>query len=186
MKCSLLLLSLTAVGSALPTWRQGPIMSDDDNLMERRDIITIEIVQAQSSRFTNTVVTKITKYASDAQGFLTESFKGAVADGSGELMTVSDAKPVMPLMRLKGSRKNHHHHNNNNHHRRRHRISLLGFRNRLAVLILAFALVLAVACSYLRRIYIASLQHDTDTCPEDAALLEKASPRKLTPETAQS
>lgn len=142
------ILSLSALASAAPTWHQGPIISDDDNLMERRDILKVEIVEAHTSRFTNTIVTKVTKYAtnaaSDVQGFLTESFRGAVADGNGEIMTVSFGKKVAPF-KVHSGRKGR----GGGHHR--HRISLLGFRNRLAVFILAFSLVLAVACSYLRR-----------------------------------
>lgn len=143
-----LIVSFTAIASAAPTWHQGPIISDDDNLMERRDMIKIEIVEAHTSRFTNTIITKVTKYATDAasdvQGFLTESFRGAVADGNGEIMTISYGKKVAPFMVHSGRGKGRGGH-------RRHRISLLGFRNRLAVFILAFSLVLAVAFSYLRR-----------------------------------
>jgi hypothetical protein len=150
MRLSLILLSISAMAAAAPTWRQGPIITDDDNLMDRRDIIKVEIVEAHTSRFTNTFVTKITRYAtdtaSDINEFLSESFRGAVADGNGEVMTFSYAKKTSPFMTGSGrgrGRGGHHHH--------RHRISLLGFRNRLAVFILAFSLGLAVACSYARR-----------------------------------
>ncbi|OAQ67069.1 hypothetical protein VFPPC_08531 [Pochonia chlamydosporia 170] len=173
MRFPLILISLSAMACAAPAWHQGPIISDDDNLMERRDIVKVEIVEAHTSRFTNTIVTKITRYATDAasdvQGFLTESFRGAVADGNGEVMTVSFGKKVAPFMinpgRGKGRGGRHHH---------RHRISLLGFRNRLAVFILAFSLVLAVACSYLRRAYVASLQKPVDSPALDTSLAEKA------------
>lgn len=156
MRFSLILASLTAAACAAPAWHQGPVMADDDNLMERRDVVRVQVVQAHTSRFTNTMITKITRYAADAasevQGFLSESFRGAVADGSGEVMTIAYGKKASPFVvgsgigsgRGKGK-------GLGRHGRHRHRISLLGFRNRLAVFILAFSLVLAVACSYLRR-----------------------------------
>ncbi|KAK2597304.1 hypothetical protein QQS21_006078 [Conoideocrella luteorostrata] len=180
MKVLLPLFSLAALGSTLPTWHQGPIISDDDTLMERRDMVKIEIVQAHSP-FTNTVVTKITKYASDARGFLSESFKGAVADSNGEVAFVSYGKKMAPFMTGKISGTGHR-----SHHR--HRISLLGFRNRLAVFILAFSLVLAVACSYFRRIYVASLQpQEADAYALESVLSEKGrSHNSRTDEMAQS
>ncbi|KAK8927315.1 hypothetical protein H634G_01743 [Metarhizium anisopliae BRIP 53293] len=178
MRFSLILASLTAAACAAPAWHQGPVMADDDNLMERRDVVRVQVVQAHTSRFTNTMITKITRYAADAasevQGFLSESFRGAVADGSGEVMTIAYGKKASPFVvgsgigsgRGKGK-------GLGRHGRHRHRISLLGFRNRLAVFILAFSLVLAVACSYLRRVYIASLQEPVED-PVDSALAEKA------------
>ncbi|KAH0597719.1 hypothetical protein MHUMG1_04090 [Metarhizium humberi] len=178
MRFSLILASLTAAACAAPAWHQGPVMADDDNLMERREVVRVQVVQAHTSRFTNTMITKITRYAADAasevQGFLSESFRGAVADGSGEVMTIAYGKKASPFVvgsgigsgRGKGK-------GLGRHGRHRHRISLLGFRNRLAVFILAFSLVLAVACSYLRRVYIASLQEPVED-PVDSALAEKA------------
>ncbi|KAF5130769.1 uncharacterized protein G6M90_00g060360 [Metarhizium brunneum] len=180
MRFSLILASLTAAACAAPAWHQGPVMADDDNLMERRDVVRVQVVQAHTSRFTNTMITKITRYAADAasdvQGFLSESFRGSVADGSGEVMTIAYGKKASPFVvgsgigsgRGKGKGKGL-----GRHSRHRHRISLLGFRNRLAVFILAFSLVLAVACSYLRRVYIASLQGPVED-PVDSALAEKA------------
>ncbi|OAA46999.1 hypothetical protein NOR_02635 [Metarhizium rileyi] len=150
MRLPLILVSLAGMTCAAPVWHQGPIISDDDNLMERRDLFEVEIVQAHTSRFTNTVITRITRYAADAasdvHGFLSDSFRGAVADGSDEVMTVSYGKKTTPFIIGSGrepGRGRHPHH--------RHRISLLGFRNRLAGFILAFSLVLAVTCSYFRR-----------------------------------
>ncbi|EFZ03745.1 hypothetical protein X797_004963 [Metarhizium robertsii] len=178
MRFSFILASLTAAACAAPAWHQGPVMADDDNLMERRDVVRVQVVQAHTSRFTNIMITKITRYAADAasdvQGFLSESFRGAVADGSGEVMTIAYGKKASPFVvgsgigsgRGKGK-------GLGRHGRHRHRISLLGFRNRLAVFILAFSLVLAVACSYLRRVYIASLQEPVED-PVDSALAEKA------------
>lgn len=155
-------------------------MTDDDNLMERRNVYKVEIVQTYSSRFTNTIVTKITKYASEAQGYLTDSFKGAVADSNGEVMTIAYGNNVVPFMMSQNSRKEHHRHHN-------HRISLLGFRNRLAVFILAFSLVLAVACSYLRRTYLASLHQQAEESTLESALTEKVALRIIkTDETPNS
>ncbi|KAG6024527.1 hypothetical protein E4U41_001754 [Claviceps citrina] len=168
MRFLLPFLSLSALAFSLPTWHQGPFISDDENLMERRDLYKVEIVQAQSSRFTNTIVTKITKYASDVQGYLAESFKGAVADSNGEVMAISYKKKI-PMAVGRITRHGHKTHN-------RHRISLLGFRNRLAFFILAFAVVLAFACSYLRRIYLASLRPESDHFKLESAISEKPSP----------
>ncbi|KAG8405642.1 hypothetical protein J3459_021598 [Metarhizium acridum] len=174
MRLSLILASLTAAASAAPAWHQGPVMADDDDLMERRDVVRVEVVQAYTSRFTNTMITKLTRYAADAasdvQGFLAESFRGAVADGTGEVMTITYGKKTPPLVvgsggsRGKGLGRHCHH---------RHRISLLGFRNRLAAFILAFSLVLAVACSYFRRLHVASPQEAVED-PVDSARAEKA------------
>lgn len=161
MHFSLILLSLSAIVCAAPTWPQGPIISDDDTLMERREMVKVETVQAHTGHATNTMVTKITTYASntasDVRGYLRDSFRGAMADSNGEVMTVSYGKKAPPF--LMGSGKGR---GRGGHHHGRHRISLLGFRNRLAVFILAFSLVLAVACSYLRRIYVAQMQKETD------------------------
>ncbi|KIE01368.1 hypothetical protein MAJ_02709, partial [Metarhizium majus ARSEF 297] len=178
MRFSLILASLTAAACAAPAWHQGPVMADDDNLMERRDVVRVEVVQAHTSRFTNTMITKITRYAADAasdvQGFLSESFRGAVADGSGEVMTIAYGKKASPFVVGSGSGSGRGKGKGlGRHGRHRHRISLLGFRNRLAVFILAFSLVLAVACSYLRRVYVASLQEPVED-PVDSALAEKA------------
>ncbi|QPG96240.1 hypothetical protein C2857_003628 [Epichloe festucae Fl1] len=153
MKLLLPLLSLSAIASSLPTWHQGPVISDDDTLMERRLAYKVEMVRARSSRFTfpDTIVTKVTKYASGAQGYLAESFKGAgavavaVADSNGQVLTTSFGNKKGPFTMGHASREGHGH----RHHR--HRISLLGFRNRLAIFILTFAVVLAFACSHLRR-----------------------------------
>ncbi|KAG5983144.1 hypothetical protein E4U55_000730 [Claviceps digitariae] len=171
MKFLLPLLSLSALASSMPAWHRGPIISDDDNLMERRDLYKVEVVQAHSSRYTTTIVTKITKYASDAQGYLTECFKGAVADSNGEVMTISSSKKniQMPFAVARVTRHGHNRHS-------RHRISLLGFRNRLALCILTFAVVLTVAFSYLRKTYISSLRQQSDQARIESAFSEKALP----------
>ncbi|KAG5926343.1 hypothetical protein E4U42_003408 [Claviceps africana] len=158
MKLLLPLLSLSVLVSSLPAWHQGPIISDDDNLMERRDLYMVEVVRAHSSCHTHAVMAKITKYASDAQGYLAASFKGVVADGNDE---------VMPTAMGRITRHRHNRHG-------RHRISLSGFRNRLALVILAFAVVLAVACSYLRRTYIASSRRQSSQGNSEPAFSEKA------------
>lgn len=139
-----LVLAFAALGSALPAWPKGPIISDDDTLMERRDIVKIEIIRAESAGLHDTIITRITRYASDARDYLTDSFKGAVADGNGDILAASHGKTTSLVFGegfVDGHRPHHH----------RHRISLLGFRNRLAIFILAFSVVFAMACSYLRR-----------------------------------
>ncbi|GAB0135691.1 hypothetical protein EsDP_00004018 [Epichloe bromicola] len=172
MKLLLPLLSLSAIASSLPTWHQGPIISDDDTLMERRFVYKVEMVRAHSSsRFTNTIVTKVTKYASEAQGYLAESFRGAVAvtvadDSNSQVLTSSFGNKKGPFTMGHASREGHGHH----HHR--HRISLLGFRNRLAIFILTFAVVLAFAYSRLRRIHVASLRQESEQSILESALSE--------------
>ncbi|KAG6003335.1 hypothetical protein E4U21_002112 [Claviceps maximensis] len=175
MKFLLPLLSLSALASSLPAWSSGPIISDDENLMERRDLYKVEVVQAHSSRHTNLIFAKITKYASDAQDYLTESFKGAVADGNSDIVTISynEKNTHIPIAMGRLTRHGHHRHG-------RHRISLLGFRNRLALLILAFAVVLTVGCSYLRKIYVASLREQPDQ-----VRLESAFSDTVLPETSE-
>ncbi|KHN96066.1 uncharacterized protein MAM_06171 [Metarhizium album ARSEF 1941] len=173
----LLLLTAAAAASAAPTRPQRPVIADDDTLLDRRAVVHVEIVQAHTSRFTNAVMTKITRYASDAasdvQGFLSGSFGGAVADPSGDVMTVAYGQRASPL--TTAARRPHAHQDGR---RRRHRISLLGFRNRLAVFILAFSLALAVVCSYLRRAYIVSLKEPVEAQAEvDTGSVEKASSR---------
>ncbi|KAG6016457.1 hypothetical protein E4U54_001459 [Claviceps lovelessii] len=171
MKFLLPLLSVFALASSLPTWHQGPIISDDDNLMERRDLYKVEVVQVRSSCYTKTIVAKITKYASGAQDYLAEAFKGAVADSNGDVMAISSSKKNIHVPFALG-RITRHGHNRPG----KHRISLLGFRNRLALLILAFAVVLTVACSYLRKKYVAASRQESDKASLELALSEKVLP----------
>ncbi|KAG5953879.1 hypothetical protein E4U53_001327 [Claviceps sorghi] len=174
MKFLLPLLSLFALASSLPAWHRGPIISDDDNLMERRDLYQVQAVRAHSSCYTPTIITKITKYASDAQGYLAASFKGAVADTNGQVMSISynNKNTHIPLSMGRITRHRHNRHG-------RHRISLSGFRNRLALVILAFAVIMAIACSYLRRIYIASLRRQSSQRDSEPAFSEKALPTTI-------
>ncbi|KAG6095816.1 hypothetical protein E4U14_008116 [Claviceps sp. LM454 group G7] len=167
MKFLLPLFCLTALSTALPTWHQGPIMSDDDTLMERRDLYRVEIVH---SAFPNTIITKVTKVASNARSYLAASFKGAVADSNGDVMTILYSKKN-PIPIAIGRITRHGHRGRHN----RHRISLLGFRNRLALFLLAFAVVLTVAGSYLRKLYVASSRRTSDQINSEAAFPEKGS-----------
>ncbi|KAG5959813.1 hypothetical protein E4U58_004854 [Claviceps cyperi] len=167
MKFLLPLFCLTALSSALPTWHQGPIMSDDDTLMERRDLYKVEIVHSASP---NTIITKVTKVASNARSYLTASFKGAVADSNGDVMTVLFSKNnAIPIAIGRTTRHGHRCRHN------RHRISLLGFRNRLALFLLACAVVLTIAGSYLRKIYVASSRRISDQINSEADFPEKGS-----------
>ncbi|KAF5120836.1 hypothetical protein E5D57_013172 [Metarhizium anisopliae] len=127
----------------MPNRWKGPVISDDDILLERRDILKVEVVETHTSRFTNTIVTKITQYAtntaSHVHGLVTDSIvKGAMADDNGEVMAFAHDN-MAPTY---SSRRPRHD---------RHRIPMLSFRSHLAIFILVFSSVLAVACSYLRK-----------------------------------
>lgn len=119
---------------------------DDDILVSKREVVSVEITAASTSPFTNAVVTKVTKYASGAAELVrhSEIFGGdpiSIADGNGEIIPASYGHKGSSFAGNDSRRHRHH----------RHRISLLGFRDRLAMFILSFSLLLAIFCSYLRK-----------------------------------
>ena len=174
---------------------------DDESHSLQWSMIKMELTKASSSPFTNEAITKTTSYVikhmddstgcayryAGISGFfaqLSSEKPETITDIKGDVVTsVSYSNNMAPYTTIRSTlayREDFNHY---------YRISLVGVRNHLAVLMLAFVVLGALACSYLRmsvmlhsdctlhfpvdrqfRAFITSLQDECVGSSDEAAL----------------